>query len=233
MGENPTLYASSYYKKYYANTNVAFVSASWIEAEYYDVTTEIIGEGTATPSGATAITSFDVLTYTFTPSEGYQIKDVKVDGVSVGAVAQYTFANVDCEHTISVEFEKKTFNVTLVVDGQGNATCNASTENVPFGENRTLVLSASEGWELASVYANGNRVTVENNQLALDNITKDTEVIVIFKKAESNVAFLATVIPLSTATLGSTGGLVYTTLKLRKKRLGLKGENPIPPSDGE
>ena len=39
-------------------------------------------------------------------NEGYKIKDVIVDGKSVGAVSEYTFENVKTTHTITAEFEK-------------------------------------------------------------------------------------------------------------------------------
>jgi hypothetical protein len=35
---------------------------------------------------------------------GYTVADVKVDGVSVGAVPYYIFSNVNANHTISVSF---------------------------------------------------------------------------------------------------------------------------------
>ena len=43
---------------------------------------------------------------TITPNEGYKIKDVKVDGDSVGAVTEYRFRNVKENHTIRATFEK-------------------------------------------------------------------------------------------------------------------------------
>jgi alpha-L-fucosidase len=47
-------------------------------------------------------------TYTFTPDAGYKIKDVIVDGKSVGAVPSYTFQDVSASHTITVEYAKIT-----------------------------------------------------------------------------------------------------------------------------
>lgn len=44
------------------------------------------------------------MTYTITADEDYEIKDVLVDGVSVGAVSSYTFKNVKKAHTIAASF---------------------------------------------------------------------------------------------------------------------------------
>ena len=44
------------------------------------------------------------VTFTITPASCYQIADVLVDGVSVGAVASYTFNDVAANHTIAASF---------------------------------------------------------------------------------------------------------------------------------
>ena len=49
--------------------------------------------GTITPSGDVFVPQFGSQTFTITPDTGYGIKDVLVDGVSVGAVSTYTFDN--------------------------------------------------------------------------------------------------------------------------------------------
>ena len=38
------------------------------------------------------------------PNSGYAVKDVVVDGKSVGAVTTYTFSKVDANHTIAATF---------------------------------------------------------------------------------------------------------------------------------
>jgi len=44
--------------------------------------------------------------FTINPKDGYRIKDVKVDGKSVGVVSVYVLENVKKVHTITAEFEK-------------------------------------------------------------------------------------------------------------------------------
>src|SRR5690606_33853170 len=46
--------------------------------------------------------------FSIIPNVGYTIADVLVNGVSVGAIATYTFENVTEDHTISVTFEEYT-----------------------------------------------------------------------------------------------------------------------------
>ena len=61
--------------------------------------------GSITPSSA-EVNYGDSATFTIIPDSGYHIADVKVDGVSVGAVDSYTFSNVTADHTITATFEE-------------------------------------------------------------------------------------------------------------------------------
>ena len=44
-------------------------------------------------------------TFTVSPDSGYKISDVIVDAASQGAVSDYTFTNVNSDHTIQVTFD--------------------------------------------------------------------------------------------------------------------------------
>ena len=50
-------------------------------------------------------------TFTITPTSGYAISNVLVDGVSQGAVGSYTFGNVTANHTISARFSQITYTI--------------------------------------------------------------------------------------------------------------------------
>ena len=60
--------------------------------------------GTIFPSGAVKVNYGGNKTFTITPSQGYHVADVIVDGKSVGAVTSYPFTNVAENHTISATF---------------------------------------------------------------------------------------------------------------------------------
>ncbi len=80
--------------------------------------------GAIAPAGAVTVAVGDSQTFTITPNTYYNIADVLVDGVSVGAVATYEFTNVDANHTIDASFAKQlagSLTVTLegaVADGR-------------------------------------------------------------------------------------------------------------------
>ncbi len=81
--------------------------------------------GTISPSGHSLISAGSSKEYTIKPSSGYRIKDVTVDGKSVGTPGSYKFTNVVGDHTISASFQK-TWNVTFK-DGVTGETLGTQT----------------------------------------------------------------------------------------------------------
>src|SRR6202008_4112796 len=63
-------------------------------AATYTITATAGFGGSIAPAGATVVTEGDNITYTITPNACFEITDVLVDGISVGAVPTYTFTNV-------------------------------------------------------------------------------------------------------------------------------------------
>lgn len=60
--------------------------------------------GTIAPSGLIAVSPGTNQIFTISPSTGYVIADVTVNGVSQGAIGSYTFTNVVTNHTIAASF---------------------------------------------------------------------------------------------------------------------------------
>ena len=112
---------------YNVTANVEFY-AVWenIPVTNYTITASAGANGSISPSGDTTVAQGANQTYTITANSGYHIKDVKVNGSSVGAVATYTFTNVTANATITVEFEVDTVphvcNPTLVPEDEPDCT---------------------------------------------------------------------------------------------------------------
>jgi len=83
-------------------TSKTSVTASF--AAVYTVSASAGTGGTITPSGSSTVKAGGSIMYGITPSYGYTISDVTVDGKSVGAVSTYQFSNVAENHAISASF---------------------------------------------------------------------------------------------------------------------------------
>jgi len=91
----------------YTFTNVTAnhtISATFV-INTYIITASAGTGGTISPSGQVSVQHGDSRLFTITPKKGRRVAKVLVDGVSVGAVTQYTFTNVTSAHTIRATFK--------------------------------------------------------------------------------------------------------------------------------
>lgn len=147
----------------------------------YTVTVDVGSGGTATPEGNQhSIHCEETKVYTFTPDTGYRVKDVKVNGVSVGAVEAYTFTDVSSDQTLSVEFEKIILNVILHCHGSGTISPEG-TLPLAYGESLTVTITPDEGSYVDSIVINGSPVA-PTQILTIENVTENTFVEISFHK---------------------------------------------------
>ncbi|MGC9321688.1 MAG: InlB B-repeat-containing protein, partial [Kosmotogaceae bacterium] len=89
----------------------------------YTITASAGTGGSINPSGSVSVEHGSSKTFIMSPSEGYGVEDVLVDGESVGPRDTYTFNNITSSHTISVSFSTlppETYTVTFnVSDSSG------------------------------------------------------------------------------------------------------------------
>jgi hypothetical protein len=101
--------------------------------------------------------SFYTGSQTQDPVVGYHIEDVKVDGVSVGAVVSYTFTNVVAVHTIAVQFAINQYTITATADANG-AISPSGAISVTYGSSQTFSFSPNAGYHIAAIIINGTTV---------------------------------------------------------------------------
>mgnify|MGYP000878428993 FL=1 len=105
--------------------------------------------GKIAPTGDVAVPKGESKTFAITPDSGYHIKDVLVDGKSVGAVSTYTFENVVDNHTIHATFARK-------------HTPTPSTPTVEIPDDDALGLNTTDHFAYIVGYGNGE-VRPQNN----------------------------------------------------------------------
>ena len=87
--------------------------------------------------------------YTITPSSGYNIASVVVDGVNQGAIGSYTFSNIQANHTIPATFAANPINGTCSATHYSCAV-GTSASNAENSPNWTWMCNGSNGGTNAS-----------------------------------------------------------------------------------
>jgi len=137
----------------------------------HSITVSAGNGGSISPSGTVTVNSGTDQTFTIIPNAGYHIKDVKVDGKSVGVVSPYTFTNVTGDHTIEVTFEINTYTVKATA-GSGGSISPSGTITVNSGDSKTFTITPNLGYKISDVQVDGKSVGVVSSY-TFDNITSD------------------------------------------------------------
>src|SRR5207244_10398601 len=91
-----------------------------IEITTHVITASAGANGSITPAGAVAVNDGDNQSFTITPAAHYHVLDVKVDGVSVGAVASYEFSGAAEGRVVEATFERTTHVITASAGANGS-----------------------------------------------------------------------------------------------------------------
>ncbi len=111
----------------------------------YAITASAGNGGSISPSGGITVNQGASQTFTITPTTGYQIASVTVDGVSQGAIGSYTFTNVTAAHAIQAAFSilsANTYALTVSETGIGSGTVTNSPTGTAFTAGTVVCLTA-------------------------------------------------------------------------------------------
>ncbi len=118
----------------------------------FTITATANSGGTISPSGAVTVEQGEDQDFTISPNPGYDIQDVMIDSVSVGAVPTYTFLDVQANHSIEAFFmPSTTYTVTVdIQSGHGyilpNWICCYKVYTVAAGSSFSVTLRPETGY---------------------------------------------------------------------------------------
>ncbi len=121
------------------------ISASFAANPSYTITASAGSNGSISPSGSVSVTGGTNKTFTMTPTAGYRVQSVLVDGASVGSSSIYNFTNVTADHTISVSFEPDVFTISAIAYAGGSITPAGDTA-VARGGSQTYTITPDPGY---------------------------------------------------------------------------------------
>ena len=159
------------------------------------------------------------ITFTITPNTGYHTTDVRVDGVSQGAISSYTFSNVTANHTISATFAIRNFEIKASAGSGGSVS--PTDVWVPYKTSQTVSITPSSGYKIADMQVDGTSVGAVSSY-TFNNIAANHTVSATFTAntttASTTASFNITasagtgggISPAGTATVSTGGSQTYT-----------------------
>ncbi len=136
--------------------------------------------GTISPSGKIEIRYWERKTFIIIPDKGYRIKDILIDGKSVGAVSSYTFSNVLEDHTIEAIFEPISFTITASA-GIGGTISPSGKIVVNYGESKRFIIIPDKGYKIKDILIDGKSVGPVS-VYTFSNIDSDHKIEAVFEK---------------------------------------------------
>ncbi len=123
------------------------------------VTPTATAGGVVSPAEPVVVEAGGSLDLHFTPDSGYEVEDIEIDGVSVGAATTYTLRSIDAPCAVLTRFapaqpEPTQYNVTLSAGDNGTVLPNG-TITVTEGSNLTFTVTPDSGYQVAAVRVNG------------------------------------------------------------------------------
>jgi len=139
--------------------------------------------GTITPSAPQTVPYGGSVTFTITPSTGYVVNDVVVNGVSQGSITTYTFANVTANGSIVAKFKPMTFVITPTPN-PGGAITPGTPQTVNYGAGATFTITPNTGYVINDVRMDGvsNPGAVAAGSYTFTNVTANHTIEATFKK---------------------------------------------------
>jgi mannose/cellobiose epimerase-like protein (N-acyl-D-glucosamine 2-epimerase family) len=131
------------------------IAAEFVAVPVYTVTASSSNGGTVSPSGDITVEEGASQTVTFTPSAGYSLTAILVDGNSVAVAPSYTFTNVTGDHTISAQFTINSYTITATASSGGSVSPQGAVV-VQHGGSQTFSIVPATGYQIATVLVDGS-----------------------------------------------------------------------------
>ncbi len=121
----------------------------------YTITATADVDGTISTPGVNTVNPGSSMTFKLTPSAGYHVAKVLVDGRSQGALSSYTFTRIEANHTISATFSENTWVIIDARAGPNGTISSLGRGAVLSGTNQKYAITPAAGYRVAEVIIDG------------------------------------------------------------------------------
>ena len=142
------------------NVNRGFPILKWQDPRKFVITVVQSERGRIVP-GTTEVSFGENLEISMIPGVECYIKDVLVDGVSVGDVDRYKFVNVTGNHTITAQFALKQYAIEVIQAEGGKIS--PETASVESGKSITFTITPDPDYEVSALIVDGVQIPAANS----------------------------------------------------------------------
>ena len=135
--------------------------------------------GSISPQGVNYVNYGTTPSYTITPSSGYEIDSIIVNGIKVTNVNYLTLDTIKSIQNIRVVFKPQTFTIFALARNGGSISPQGSTI-AKLGDRQIYTISPNNGYIIDSIVVNGIKIA-NTNIVILDTIKSNLSIIVTFK----------------------------------------------------
>ncbi|MDD5188047.1 MAG: hypothetical protein PHF57_07545 [Methanoregula sp.] len=139
----------------------------------YTITPSAGHGGSILPRDPVIVEYGGIVDLLITPETGYHIADVFVDGVSIGSRNEYTFMNIEKNHTLSASFAINRFAITTLA-GSGGTIEPSGPVQASYGSSRTFSILPDDGYHIATVSVDGSPAGSSSSYTFVDILTPHT-----------------------------------------------------------
>ena len=178
------------------------------------ITTSVGANGQINPSGTVTVSYGSNQTFTITPSIGYQIDSLIVDGVSQPVAGSYAFTDVTTNHQIRVIFSINTYTITSSVTGGNGTIAPLGSASVNYGSSQIYTMTPNTGYHIDSIFVDGS-YTGNTSPDTIQNVTANHTITVkyainSYTITSSVIGGNGTILPLGTTSVNYGGNQIYT-----------------------
>jgi ABC-type transporter MlaC component len=87
--------------------NSSLAATATFNLKTFTINATVTSNGTISPQEKVSVNYRASRIFIITPAAGYKVNDVRIDGVSIGAVSSYVFGNIIGDHAITASFSPK------------------------------------------------------------------------------------------------------------------------------
>lgn len=174
-----------------ASTGSVTGASAFTVTAVYSITVTQGSNGSISP-GTTSVNSGSSQLFTFTPTTGYSVETITVDGTSLSSLTTptlssaiangYTFSNVASSHTLTAAFQPQTFSLTYSA-GPGGSISGTASQSVSYGGSGTAVIALPSAgyhftnWSDSSTVATRTDTNLLTNLAFSASFTTDTNTV--------------------------------------------------------